>query len=53
MQTISGIGSVLGNAIVEYRESNGIFYTIEGLMNVPGIGNSKFTQIKDYVILHE
>lgn len=53
LQTISGIGSVIGSSIVGYRESNGMFYTIESLKNVNGIGNSVFEKIKDYVILHE
>lgn len=53
LQTISGIGNVLSDAIVEYRDVNGLFYTIESLKNVKGVGNSKFEQIKDYVILHE
>lgn len=53
LQTISGIGTVLADSIVKYRETNGLYYTIESLMNVSGIGNSKFSQIKDYVILHE
>jgi competence protein ComEA helix-hairpin-helix repeat region len=53
LQEISGIGSVIADAIIDYRETNGLFYTLEGLLNVSGIGNSKFTQIKDYVILHE
>jgi len=53
LQTISGIGSTIADAIVNYRSINGNFYTLEGLLNVTGIGNSKFTQIKNYVILHE
>jgi competence protein ComEA len=53
LQTISGIGSIIAEAIINYRSTNGLFYTLEGLMNVQGIGNSKFTQIKNYVILHE
>jgi len=50
---ISGVGKVLSEAIVNYREEKGLFYTIEALMNVAGIGNSKFVQIRDYVMLHE
>jgi len=53
LQTISGIGSTIAEAIVNYRSINGNFYTLESLLNVTGIGNSKFTQIKNYVILHE
>ena len=53
LQGISGIGSAISEAIVEYRETNGIYYTIETLKNVTGVGNSTFEKIKDYVILHE
>ena len=53
LQNISGIGSALSEAIVEYRNSNGMYYTIEAIKNVKGVGNSKFEQIKDYIILHE
>lgn len=53
LQKISGIGLVIADAIVDYREANGDFYTIEAIKKVNGIGNSKFAQIKDYIILHE
>ena len=53
LQTISGIGAALATSIVDYRSSNGSFYTLEALKKVSGIGNSKFAQIKDYVILHD
>jgi len=53
LQQISGIGSVIADAIINYRTDNGLFYTLESLMEVQGIGNSKFTQIKNFVILHE
>ena len=53
LQKISGIGSVIADAIINYRTDNGLYYTLESLMDVQGIGNSKFTQIKNYVILHE
>ena len=32
-----------------YRKENGKFETIEDLKNVPGIGDSKFENIKEYI----
>ena len=35
--------------IVKYREENGNFKNIEDLINVPGIGESKFETIRDQI----
>ena len=53
LQEISGIGATIAESIINYRDNNGYFYTIEDLLNVSGIGSSKFSLIKDHVILHE
>ena len=53
LSSISGITSTLANSIVSYRESNGIFSTLEQLMEVYGIGNATYRKIRGYVILHE
>ena len=34
---------------MQYRKENGKFETIEDLKNVPGIGDSKFENIKEYI----
>lgn len=49
LQTLSGIGPALSQRIVEYRETNGSFAKVEDLMSVPGIGETRFAQIKDGV----
>lgn len=49
LQNLNGIGESLAQSIIQYREENGKFNTIEDLMNVPGIGESKFNTIKDYI----
>lgn len=49
LQKLNGIGESLAQSIIQYREENGKFNTIEDLMNVPGIGESKFNIIKDYI----
>jgi competence protein ComEA len=47
LETLSGIGPKTAKTIVEYREANGPFETIEDIMNVPGIGEGTFEKIKD------
>lgn len=42
-----GIGDVMANRIVEYREENGKFSTIDDITNVKGIGEVTFSKIKD------
>jgi len=37
-QSIKGVGDKRAQAIVDYREQNGAFKTIDGLSNVKGIG---------------
>ena len=49
LETLSGIGPSLATKIIEYRESNGKFTSIEDIKNVSGIGDSKCERIKDYI----
>lgn len=46
---IPGIGSVKAQAIIDYREANGDFYSIEEIKNVSGIGDKTFESIRDYI----
>lgn len=46
---LSGIGDSKALKIIEYRNSNGPFKTIDEIKNVKGIGNSIFEKIKDYI----
>lgn len=48
-QTLPGIGEVTAQAIVDDRDSNGPFASIEDLMRVSGIGEKKFEKIRDHV----
>lgn len=50
LETIEGIGPSLANKIIQYRNTNGRFKSIEDLKNVPGIGESKFESMKSSVI---
>ena len=47
--TLPGIGESTAQKIIDYREKNGKFKTIEDIKNVSGIGESKYNQIKDYI----
>ena len=51
LTTLSGIGDVKAQAIIDYRNKNGKFSKIEDLMNVSGIGESTYNQIKDNIKL--
>jgi competence protein ComEA len=51
LMTLSNIGTSLANAIVEYRQSQGSFTYLEQIMEVPGIGQSTFTRIRNYINL--
>ena len=48
-ETLPGIGPSLAYKIVEYRERNGKFKTIEDLKNISGIGENKYNQIETFV----
>ena len=49
LDTLPGIGPSLASKIIEYREQNGKFSSIEDIKNVSGIGDSKFEEIKDLI----
>tara|TARA_B100000965_G_C19425583_1_gene684100 strand:+ start:297 stop:929 length:633 start_codon:yes stop_codon:yes gene_type:complete len=46
---LNGIGESISENIIKYRQDNNGFKSIEDIMNVTGIGNSKFEQIKDSI----
>ena len=48
-ETLPGIGPSLASKIIEYRNQNGKFGSIEDIKNVNGIGDSKYEKIKDLI----
>ncbi len=49
LQSIPGIGPSKAERIIEYRQSNGRFKTIDDIKNISGIGNKTFESIKEYI----
>ena len=49
LAAIKGIGSSLAQRIIDYREQNGAFKTVDEIKNVRGIGQKKFDALKDKI----
>ncbi len=49
LMTLPGIGEVKAEAILAYREEHGPFSTVEELMQVSGIKENTFAQIKERI----
>ncbi len=51
LKTLPGIGDVMADSIIEYRQDN-VFEEKEDLMNVKGIGQSKYDKVKDLICVN-
>lgn len=49
LTTLKGIGPATAQKIIDYREQNGAFKSIDEIKNVRGIGDKKFDAIKDKI----
>jgi len=45
LEQLAGVGPSTAKAIIEFREKNGAFKTVEDLLNVHGIGPAKLSEI--------
>ena len=51
LDALPGIGPALAQRIIDYRTQHGAFRSVNQLEQVPGIGDSKFADIKDLVTI--
>ena len=51
LKLLPNIGEAKAQAIIDYRNSVGIFNSIEDIKNVSGIGDSLFDKIKDLITI--
>ena len=51
LESIPGVGPSTAQKIIDYREENGKFTSVEDIKNVSGIGNAKYEKMKDYIKL--
>lgn len=51
LEDIPGVGPATAKKIIDYRDKNGKFNTIEDIKNVTGIGDKKFDNMKDSICI--
>lgn len=51
LEELPGIGPKTAQKIIEYREQNGFFRSVDDLLEIPGIGEKKLENIKSYVFV--
>lgn len=51
LEGLPGVGPVLAQRIVAHRTAHGPFATVEDLLDVPGIGESKLAALRESVIV--
>ncbi len=51
LEAIPGVGPVLAQRIIEYRQANGRFNSVDELLEVRGIGPKRLEQLRAYVVV--
>ena len=49
LQLLPRVGPALANRIIEFRESNGLFKTVDELVAVKGIGETSLAKLEPYI----
>lgn len=49
LEQVKGIGPAKASAIVQFREQNGPFTSVDDLVQVPGLGEKTVAQIREQV----
>ena len=47
LEALTGVGPATANAIIEEREMNGPFESVDALLRVPGIGDSTLEELRE------
>jgi competence protein ComEA len=50
LQMLPRVGPSLAGRIVEYREANGPFQSVDEILTVKGIGESSFEKLEPYIV---
>lgn len=51
LDTLPGVGPAMAKRIIEYRETEGAFQSIEDIKKIRGIGDAKFAKLKDKICI--
>ena len=53
LQSLEGIGPVLAQRIIDWRENGGVFCKPEDLLQIEGIGEATLEAVRDFIITEE
>lgn len=53
LDQLPGIGEVLAGRIIAYREEHGPFTSMEGLLEVSGIGEAKLAELEGWITIED
>jgi competence protein ComEA len=51
LETLPGIGEVLGQRILDYRQQHGVFRSVDDLLNVSGIGDKRLAELRPLITI--